>query len=110
LDAWPFAQKLLAFLREVPGVEAVEMAGSLRRMRATIGDLDILAAAHDSHPIMEAFTKRPDVIRVLGSGETKSSVEFDHGLRAQLWVHPPERFGTALQYATGSKIITCACR
>jgi DNA polymerase (family 10) len=101
--AWPFAQKLLAFLREVPGVEAVEMAGSLRRMRATIGDLDILAAAHDSLPVMQAFTKRPDVVQVLGSGETKSSVEFEHGLRAQLWVHPPERFGTALQYATGSK-------
>jgi DNA polymerase (family 10) len=42
-------------------------------------------------------------VQVLGSGETKSSVEFEHGLRAQLWVHPPERFGTALQYATGSK-------
>jgi len=101
--AWPFAQKLLAFLREVPCVEAVEMGGSLRRMRATVGDLDILAASKDSHQVMEAFTHRPDVVRVLGSGETKSSVEFEHGLRAQLWVQPPERFGTALQYATGSK-------
>jgi DNA polymerase (family 10) len=101
--AWPFAQKLMASLREVPGVEAVEMAGSLRRMRATVGDLDILAASKDSHTVMEAFTHRPGVVRVVGSGETKSSVEFEHGLRAQLWVHPPERFGTALQYATGSK-------
>jgi len=101
--AWPVAQKLLAFLREVPGVVAVEMGGSLRRMRATVGDLDILAASTDSRTVMEAFTHRPDVLRVLGSGETKSSVEFEHGLRAQLWVHPPERFGTALQYATGSK-------
>ena len=101
--AWPFAQKLIAFLREVPGVEAVEMAGSLRRMRATVGDLDILAGAKDSRKVMEAFTSRPDVVRVVGSGDTKSSVEFEHGLRAQLWVHPPERFGTALQYATGSK-------
>jgi DNA polymerase (family 10) len=101
--AWPLAQKLLAFLREVPGVEAVEMGGSLRRMRATVGDLDILAASKDSQQVMEAFTHRPNVVRVLGSGETKSSVEFEHGLRAQLWVHPPERFGTALQYATGSK-------
>jgi DNA polymerase (family X) len=101
--AWPLAQKLLAYLRAVPGVEAVEMAGSLRRMRATVGDLDILVAAKDSRQVMEAFTGRPDVIRVVGSGETKSSVEFEHGLRAQLWVLPPERFGTALQYATGSK-------
>ena len=101
--AWPSAQELCAFLRTVPGVAAVEPAGSLRRMRATVGDLDILVAADDSAPVMAAFVGRPDVARVLGHGETKSSVEFNHGLRAQLWVHPPERFGTALQYATGSK-------
>jgi DNA polymerase (family 10) len=52
---------------------------------------------------MDAFVGRGDVARVLGHGETKSSVEFTHELRAQLWAHPPERFGTALQYATGSK-------
>jgi DNA polymerase (family 10) len=52
---------------------------------------------------MQAFTSHPDVVRVLGQGETKSSVEFRNNMRAQLWVHPPERFGTALQYATGSK-------
>ena len=101
--AWPSAQELCAFLRTVPGVAAVEPAGSLRRMRATVGDLDILVAAQDSSSVMAAFVGRPDVARVLGHGETKSSVEFNHGLRAQLWVHPPERFGTALQYATGSK-------
>jgi DNA polymerase (family 10) len=52
---------------------------------------------------MEAFTNLPEVLQVIGSGKTKSSVEFNNGLRAQLWVHPPERFGTALQYASGSK-------
>ena len=72
-------------------------------MRETVGDLDLLAAASDSAPVMAAFTGLPGVERVLGSGETKSSIEFRNGLRAQLWVHPPERFGTALQYATGSK-------
>jgi len=101
--AWPFAQELLKMLRGLQGVTAAEAAGSLRRMRQTVGDLDLLAAASDSKPVMEAFVSRPDVARVLGHGETKSSVEFHHGLRAQLWVHPPERFGTALQYATGSK-------
>jgi DNA polymerase (family 10) len=101
--AWPVAQALLAGLREVSGVKAAEAAGSLRRMRATVGDIDLLAAASDSGPVMKAFVEHPDVIRVLGSGEMKSSVEFNHGLRAQLWVHPPERFGTALVYATGSK-------
>lgn len=101
--AWPLAQALLEGLREAPGVKAAEAAGSLRRMRATVGDIDLLAAASDSGPVMKAFVDHPDVVRVLGSGEMKSSVEYNHGLRAQLWVHPPERFGTALVYATGSK-------
>lgn len=101
--AWPFAQQMLTMLRQVPGVVAAEAAGSLRRMRATVGDVDLLVAANDSRAVMEAFVKHPDVARILGQGETKSSVEYSHGLRAQLWVHPPERFGTALQYATGSK-------
>ncbi len=101
--AWPFAQDLLEMLRGLPGVTAAKAAGSLRRMKATVGDLDILAAAPDSESVMKAFVERPDVVEVLGHGSTKSSVEFANGLRAQLWVHPPERFGTALQYATGSK-------
>jgi DNA polymerase (family 10) len=101
--AWPLAQKIIGRLKEVKGVIAAEPAGSLRRMRSTIGDIDILVAAKDSSPVMEVFTKLPDVIRVLGKGETKSSIEFGDGVRAQVWVHPPERFGTALQYATGSK-------
>jgi DNA polymerase (family 10) len=101
--AWPAAQELLAFLRGTAGVQAAEAAGSLRRMRATVGDLDLLVAASDSAAVMDAFVHRPDVDRVLGHGDIKSSVEFNTGLRAQLWTHPPERFGTALQYATGSK-------
>ena len=101
--AWPLAQEIIAKLRQVDGVSAAEPAGSLRRMRATVGDLDILVAAKDSAPVMEAFTTLPGVTRVLGKGETKSSIEFTDGVRAQLWVHPPEKFGTALVYATGSK-------
>ncbi len=101
--AFPLAKEIIAALMKVPGVSAAEPAGSLRRMRPTVGDLDILVAARDSAPVMEAFTALPGVSRVLGQGETKSSIEFGDGVRAQIWVHPPERFGTALQYATGSK-------
>jgi DNA polymerase (family 10) len=101
--AWPFAQELLRSLRAVEGVQAVEIAGSLRRMRATVGDIDLLAAAQDSAAVMHVFTGLPEVVRVVSQGETKASVEFNRNLRAQLWVHPPERFGTAWQYATGSK-------
>ncbi len=101
--AWPLAQEIVAALKNLPGVSAVEPAGSLRRMRSTVGDLDILVAARESAPVMEAFVGLPGVVRVLGKGETKSSIEFGDGVRAQVWVHPPEKFGTALQYATGSK-------
>jgi DNA polymerase (family 10) len=101
--AWPLAQEIITKLKEVEGVVAAEPAGSLRRMRPTVGDLDILVAAPDSAPVMQAFTSLPGVMRVLGKGETKSSIEFADGVRAQVWVHPPEKFGTALQYATGSK-------
>jgi DNA polymerase (family 10) len=101
--AWPFAQELIERLKGVPGVVTVEAGGSLRRMRATVGDLDLLAAASDSRAVMDTFVSLPGVVAVSGKGETKASVEFDNHLRAQLWVHPPERFGTALAYATGSK-------
>lgn len=101
--AWPLAEDMLRYLRRVPGVQAAEVAGSLRRMRESIGDIDILVAADEAAPIMAAFVSQPQVIRILGQGTSKSSVEFTNGLRAQLWVHPPARFGTALQYATGSK-------
>jgi len=101
--AYPLALEIAAALKKVPGVVSAEPAGSLRRMRSDVGDIDILIAAAHSGAVMEAFTSLPGVARVLGRGETKSSVEFGDGVRAQVWVHPPERFGTALQYATGSK-------
>src|ERR1043165_8636203 len=94
--AYPLAQQIVAQLKKVKGVVAAEPAGSLRRMRSTIGDLDIAVAAKDSEPVMEAFVNLPRVTRVLGKGETKSSIEFTDGVRAQVWVHPPKEFGTAL--------------
>jgi DNA polymerase (family 10) len=101
--AWPAAQELLGFLRQAPGVLKADVAGSLRRMRSTIGDVDLIVAAKDPRPVMDAFIHHPDVLRIVSQGDVKSSVEFTHRLRAQLWVQPPERFGTALVYATGSK-------
>ncbi len=101
--AYPLAQEIIAQLKKVKGVVDAQPAGSLRRMRPTIGDLDIAVATKDSKPVMEAFVTLPRVLRVLGRGETKASVEFTDGTRAQVWVHPPQEFGTALLYATGSK-------
>lgn len=101
--AYPLAMEIVEILMGVKGVVDAQPAGSLRRMRSTVGDLDILVAAKDSAPVMEAFIKLPRVNRVLGKGPTKSSIEFNDGVRAQVWVLPPEHFGTALVYATGSK-------
>lgn len=99
----PFAEELATEVRKVAGVKAVEMAGSLRRMRATVGDIDLLVAAKKPQHVIEAFVSMPNVARVTGQGTVKAAVEFHNGMRAQVWVHQPERFGTALQYATGSK-------
>ena len=108
--AYPRAQEIIAVLKGVKGVVAAEPAGSLRRMRSTVGDLDILVAAKDSPSVMEVFVNLKGVSRVLGKGETKASIEFTDGVRVQVWVHPPEKFGTALQYATGSKDHNVALR
>ena len=91
-DALPVARELLTLLSGVEGVERAELAGSLRRRRDTVGDIDVLVSARDSGPVMEAFVGMSRVARIVGQGETKSSVEFVDGTRAQLWVHPPERW------------------
>ncbi|RPI92389.1 MAG: DNA polymerase/3'-5' exonuclease PolX [Chloroflexi bacterium] len=101
--AYPIAQALIEELKKVKGVVDAQPGGSLRRMRDTVGDLDIIVASKDPSAVMDAFVKLPRVHRVLGKGETKSSLEFHDGLRVQLWVHPPKEFGTALLYAIGSK-------
>jgi len=101
--AYPLAMEIVDVLKDVEGVVDAQPAGSLRRMRSTVGDLDILVAAEDSSAVMDVFVKLPRVNRVLGKGDTKASIEFNDGTRAQLWVLSPERFGTALVYATGSK-------
>jgi len=92
-DIWDFAQGQLEFLRSLPGVVVVQPAGSFRRMRETVGDLDILAAAEEPDAIMEAFATQENVARVEGRGNTKTSVEFNNGFRAQLWVHPLPALG-----------------
>ncbi len=99
----PFAEELLISVRKMPGVKAAELAGSLRRMRHTVGDIDLLVAAGKPGEVIAAFAAAPNVVRVTGQGTVKAGVEFQNGMHAQIWVHPPERFGTALQYATGSK-------
>lgn len=101
--AWPVAEGLLERLRTLPGVTAAEPAGSLRRWRETVGDIDLLVAARRPNEVVRAFLALPDISRVRGQGDTKASVEMANGIPVQLWVHPPAHLGTALQYATGSQ-------
>lgn len=101
--AWPLAQEILSALREVPGVQQLAAAGSFRRMKDTIGDLDFLVAAEDPEAVMERFTSLPIVEAVLLKGATKSSVRLRNGLQADLRVIEAARWGTALQYFTGSQ-------
>ncbi len=102
-DARSSAGAMIAWLRGETGLERVEVAGSLRRWRETIGDVDLLVAADRSGPIMDAFARAPAVERVLASGETKSSVIVGRGLQIDLRVVPEASWGAALLYFTGSK-------
>ncbi|WP_181806243.1 DNA polymerase/3'-5' exonuclease PolX [Streptomyces shenzhenensis] len=101
--ALDLAESIVATLSAVPGCERCSYAGSLRRMRETIGDVDILVAAKKSAPVMKAFTEMPYVTEVIGQGGTKTSVRTSKGLNVDLRVVPPDSWGAALQYFTGSK-------
>jgi DNA polymerase (family 10) len=101
--AWPLAYAMLAELQTVPGVVQAAPAGSLRRMRETVGDLDLLVASDDPEPVMARFRGLDQVAEVLLSGATKTSIRTHEGLQVDLRVLEPARWGTALQYFTGSQ-------
>jgi DNA polymerase (family 10) len=104
------AADLVAVLSDVPGTQRCCYAGSLRRWRETVGDVDILAAADDSAALMQAFSTGPDVASVIGSGPTKTSIRTSSGLQADLRVVPLDAWGAALQYFTGSQAHNVAVR
>jgi DNA polymerase (family 10) len=100
--ALPIAEQLAAELAAIEGA-IVEPAGSVRRREETVGDVDLVAAGKNPEALVAAFAKLPAVERVLDSGDTKASVELYDGLQVDLRVVPPESYGAALQYFTGSK-------
>lgn len=101
--ALPAAQEILDKLMAVPGALEGAIAGSIRRGRPTIGDVDILIASDNAQPVMDTLIALPNVARVLGHGPTKSSVELLNGLQVDVRVLEKARWGTALSYFTGSQ-------
>ena len=102
-EVWPLVKQIEARLLQVTGVKNVMAAGSLRRMKETIGDIDYIVAVKDPGPVMEYFVKMPEVQEIIGRGPTKAFVKLAGGIDADLLVVPEESWGSALQYFTGSK-------
>jgi len=101
--ALPLARAIVTALEDLKEVQEIEVAGSLRRWKETIGDIDILVASSKPAKVMEAFVNLPGVQEVLLRGETKASIRHGEGIQVDLRVLEPEAFGAALQYFTGSK-------
>ena len=95
--------ELLAHMQKLKGIRQMEVAGSYRRGKETIGDLDLLVDAKDADAVMDHLAKFGDVAAVIGRGDTKLSIRLARGLQIDLRVVPTKSFGAALQYFTGSK-------
>ncbi len=115
-DADTIAQKLTAHLAHLPGVEKVTPAGSLRRGRETVGDLDILITGkcckqdEQRNQVIEQIVRFPGILDVLARGENKVSFKLRSGMQVDVRLLPPESFGAAMQYFTGSKSHNVALR
>jgi len=110
ITAAQYAEPLVTYLRKVPGVDQVIVAGSYRRRKETVGDLDILVSADKSNKVMEAFVNYDDVRDVQSRGTTRSTVILGNGLQVDLRVVGKASFGAALYYFTGSKAHNIAVR
>jgi len=102
-QALPVVEEIIAQLREVPGVRNLTPAGSLRRFRETVGDIDLMGTADDPESALEAFVRLPQVKEVLAKGGTKASVLLAGDLQVDLRLVEHDSFGSLLQYFTGSK-------
>jgi DNA polymerase (family 10) len=110
LNAEQRAKPLLAYLKETKGIKEVVVAGSFRRRKETIGDLDILVTCENGSKVMDRFTNYEDVLKVISKGTTRSSVVLRSGLQVDLRVLSRVSYGAALHYFTGSKSHNIAIR
>ena len=102
-EVMPIARELVATLATLPSVEHAQYCGSLRRLRETAADVDIVVASREPSSVREAFIKMKAVREIIGSGETKTSILTGAGLQVDLRIVEPRQFGAACQYFTGSK-------
>ncbi len=105
-----YAAALADYLKAGRGVDRIAVAGSCRRMRDTVGDLDLLATAADGQAVADRFIRHPDVAEVLAQGPSRASIRLRVGLQVDLRVVPAASFGAALVYFTGSKAHNIALR
>ena len=108
--ALPITEALVSQLRQAKGIGKIEVAGSVRRRKETIGDIDILMTSKDPKPVMERFVHLPDIKRVLAKGQTKSSILLKNNLQVDCRVLDEKSYGAALNYFTGSKEHNVALR
>ena len=101
--ALPVAEEVMAGLQECPQARHVTAAGSLRRRKPTVGDIDILAASDEPERVVDSFVHLPLVAEVQAMGDTKATVILENGLQIDLRVLPESHYGSLLQYFTGSK-------
>ena len=99
----PVAKEIYEKLKKLKEVKQINIVGSLRRMRETIGDVDFLVASKNPEKVMDFFVSLPGIIKVLGKGFTKSSVRMEEGFDVDIRVVDKKSYGAALQYFTGSK-------
>ena len=104
------ADSLTEYLKAVDGVTQVTAAGSYRRRKETVGDLDVLVTCSADCPVIDRFVSYGDVLKVISKGSTRSTVVFRSGIQVDLRVVPPESYGAALHYFTGSKSHNIAVR
>ncbi len=102
-EALPMVEEILEALRPIPGVKNLIAAGSLRRFRETVGDIDLMGTADNPDEVIQVFTQLPQIREVLAQGPTKASVIVPGGLQVDLRLVEHDSFGSLLQYFTGSK-------
>jgi len=109
-DILPVVNEIIDNLKNLKEVKKISPAGSVRRMKETIGDVDILITSSNPRKVIEYFVSLPGVIKIWGQGPTKASIRLGEGFDADLRVLPDKEFGSALQYFTGSKEHNIALR